>query len=163
MNSNIIVSLFGLAFGAVVFVLLPTHAGRDGYAAIGNIQSAAFFPLLLSILLIGISVVFLMMTLITGGRAAEADSASVQDEAGSQPIEAPLRLAATAASLVVYYLLIGWTGMLAASVVLIVGLSLILGFRRYVILAAVAGLLPLGLHILFQRMLYVLLPGGQLF
>ena len=162
MKTNLSVAGFGVLFGTSVFLLIPGHAGGDGYAAIGDIQSSAFFPLILAILLIVVSAAFFITTLLgTGQPTPIADDGPEEPE--GRAIEAPFRLAATAASLVLYYLLLDWIGMVAASVLLIFGLSWVLGFRNYWLAACIAVAVPLSVELLFQKMLYVMLPEGQLF
>ena len=162
MGSSILVGVFGIVFGATVLALVPTNAGQDGYAAFLDVQSPAFFPLILSTLLIVISTVFLCFSLYTAKAGSHGTVAGEQGAEG-EAIEAPYRLAATAATLIAYYVLLSWIGMLAASVFVIFVLSLILGFRRHLITVAVAILLPLAVYMLFQRGLYVMLPEGRLF
>jgi hypothetical protein len=162
MKTNLSVAGFGVLFGVFILFLTPGHAGGDGYAAIGDIQSSAFFPLVLAILLIIVSAGFFIVTLVGAGQAAAVvDHGPARPE--GEPVEAPLRLAATAASLVLYYVLIGWIGMVPASVVLILGLSWVLGFRNYWVAVCVAVAVPFGVELLFQKMLYVMLPEGRLF
>lgn len=162
MGTSILVAVFGIVFGAIVLALVPTHAGHDGYAAFLDVQSPAFFPLLLSTLLVVISTAFLCLSLYSARRGSYERIAGEQGAEG-EAIEAPFRLAATAATLVAYYVLLSWIGMLAASVLLILVLSIILGFRRHLITVAVAILLPVAVYMLFQRGLYVMLPEGHLF
>jgi len=82
---------------------------------------------------------------------------------GEGSIESPLRIGTTAGFIVLYTLLITWIGMLAASVLCITGLAYILGYRRHVIVGAAAVVVPILIYVLFERMLYVLLPQPTLF
>ena len=65
MRTNLSVAGFGVLFGMFVVLLIPGHAGGDGYAAIGDIQSSAFFPLVLAILLIVVSAGLLYRAIFT--------------------------------------------------------------------------------------------------
>ncbi|MFW5680491.1 MAG: tripartite tricarboxylate transporter TctB family protein [Pseudomonadota bacterium] len=148
------VALVGLLLGLGVILLVPSHAAREGYAALTDIQSPGFFPLVLA----GCLVVTGTVSLLAGlrpGRAAARDG-------DQRRVEMPLRLAATMGLLVAYYFGLIWLGMLPASMLLILTLGLVLGYRNLWLLAAVALTVPTGVHLLFRRLLYVLLPEGRL-
>ena len=159
--ANLSVGAFGIAFGVLVLLLIPEQAGSDGYAAIGNIQSTTFFPLLLAIALLVTSTAYTVSTFLSARRSAPAPAWPEAYE--QRPIEAPLRLLGTALSFVAYYFALETIGMIAASIVLIFALAIILGFRTYWLAALVAVAIPVTVYILFERILYVLLPSGQLF
>ena len=163
MGRTVAVALFGLLFGAVVVVLVPSHAGRDGYAALANIQSPAFFPLVLAICLLATSFVVLLSGWLERNRPPADIAAEEAPDPSEQRIEAPWRLLLTMALIVGYYVALSWLGMLPASIGLILLLGLVLGFRNYLFLVLVAVTLPLGIYFLFRRLLYVLLPEGRLF
>ena len=122
-------------------------------AAIGDPYSPAFFPIVLGTLLIVCGGVMLASTAI--GR--------VPVVRGEGRIESPLRIGATAGFIVLYTLLITWIGMLAASVLCIAGLASILGYRRHIVIGVAAVVVPVLIYVLFERMLYVLLPQPTLF
>jgi hypothetical protein len=147
------VALVGLLLGLGVILLVPSHAAREGYAALTDIQSPGFFPLVLAGCLVVTSTVFF---------AASLRRASGTREEDQRPIQQPLRLAATMGLLVAYYFGLTWIGMLPASILLILGLGLVLGYRNLWLLAIVAVAVPTGVHLLFSRLLYVLLPEGRL-
>lgn len=153
MRENLAVGVVSVATGAATLAFLPEMVSGETLAALGDPYSPAFFPILIGALLIvcgGIMVVVSAMA-----RAPEVR--------GEGSVESPLRLATTTGFIVVYTLLITWIGMLAASVLCIAGLAYILGYRRHVIVGVAAVVVPVLIYVLFERMLYVLLPQPTLF
>ena len=153
MRENLAVGVVSVVTGAATLAFLPQMVSGERLAAIGDPYSPAFFPILIGTLLIVCGVIMIAGTAM--GRAPVVR--------GEGRIESPLRLGTAAGFIVVYTLLITWFGMLAASVACIAGLAYILGYRRHVIVAAAAVVVPVLIYVLFERMLYVLLPQPTLF
>lgn len=157
------VAIAGAAFGFAALIAVPAQIRGQGYDALFDVQSPAFFPILIALLMIAVSLVLFASRFLAVQRR-EGDTGDIQarsDETG--PIEAPARLAAAALCLLAYYAALDLIGMVVASFLLIVVLSLVLGFRRYGIVAAVAAIVPTILYYSFQKGLYVMLPAGSLF
>ncbi len=153
MRENLAVGVVSVVTGAATLAFLPQMVSGETLAAIGDPYSPAFFPILIGALLIVCGGVMIFATAM--GRAPVVR--------GEGSIESPLRLGTTAGFIVVYTLLITWIGMLAASVLCIAGLAYILGYRRHVIIGMAAVVVPVLIYVLFERMLYVLLPQPTLF
>jgi len=157
------VAIAGAALGLAALIAVPAQIRGQGYDALFDVQSPAFFPILIALLMIAVSLGLLASRFLAAQRR-DGDTGDIQplsDETG--PIEAPARLAAAALCLLAYYAALDLIGMVIASVLLIVVLSLVLGFRRYGIVAAVAAIVPTALYYSFQKGLYVMLPAGSLF
>lgn len=159
--ANLAVSAFGMLFGIAVFLLVPLQVGGEDYRAIANVQSPAFFPILLSAAVIVFSAILAFSTLRNAGRHDADDALHTGDDA--RPIEAPLKVVGVAACLVLYYFALSLIGMIAASIILILVMSYIMGFRNFWIAGLVAAVIPLSIYFLFEKTLYVLLPEGRLF
>ena len=152
-RENLAVGVVSVVTGAGTLVFLPEMVSGETLAAIGDPYSPAFFPIVLGTLLIVCGGVMLASTAI--GRAPVVR--------GEGRIESPLRIGTTAGFIVLYTLLITWIGMLAASVLCIAGLAYILGYRRHIVVGVAAVVVPVLIYVLFERMLYVLLPQPTLF
>lgn len=160
---DVAVGFAGTALGIAALVAVPFQIRGQGYDAITDIQSPAFFPILIALLMIGVSALLLFMRLGWAPAHEEPASGKTRPEDETGRVAMPQRLIATAFCLVAYYLALEIAGMVLASIALIVALSLVLGFRRYVLLGIVAVLIPTGIYYSFEKGLYVLLPAGSLF
>jgi hypothetical protein len=161
-GANIAVSLFGLLFGLAVLLLLPWQVAGESYDAMANVQSPAFFPIALSATLVVFSAMLAFSTVRSGGKEEAAeDPLHPADDA--RPIESPIKVAGVALCLILYYFALSVIGMIAASMILILVMSYIMGFRNFWIVGIVAVAIPLGIYFLFEKTLYVLLPAGRLF
>lgn len=152
---DIAVAIAGATLGLGALFAVPAQIRGQGYGAIADIQSPAFFPILIALLTVVMSVLLLT------ARRSPPKPPEAGDETG--PVEAPRRLAAAAFCLVAYYAALQLVGMVTASVLAIAALALVLGYRRYRLLAAVSVAVPACLFLAFEKGLFVLLPAGKLF
>jgi hypothetical protein len=153
---DIAVAIVGASLGLGALLGVPAQI-----SAIADVQSPAFFPILIALVLVAVSVLLLTARRLGPSKPGEITAPAEGDETG--PVEAPRRLAAAALCLVAYYAALELIGMVPASVLAIAALALTLGYRRYGILAAVALALPVGIFLAFEKGLFVLLPAGKLF
>ena len=153
-RKEILIGIGAVAAGILVFVLVPSHAGRDGFAAIRNVQSSGFFPIMMAAALIAVGLAHSLLA------AVRTPTGQAAQEKG---VEAPWRVALVAASLILYYFAIPKFGTVLASVLAIGALAAILGYRRPLVAIAVALVVPSLVWIAFRHGLYVLLPTGDLF
>jgi hypothetical protein len=159
---DIAVAIVGASLGLGALLAVPAQIRGQGFGAIADVLSPAFFPILIALVLVAVSVLLLLTARRLGpSKPSEINAPAEGDETG--PVEAPRRLAAAALCLVAYYAALELVGMVAASVLAIAALALTLGYRRYGILAAVALALPVGIFLAFEKGLFVLLPAGKLF
>ena len=160
---DLAVGFAGTALGIAALVAVPYQIRGQGYDAITDIQSPAFFPILIALLMIGVSALLLFSHLRAPTSPEFQVTGKTQPEDETGPAAMPQRLIATAFCLIAYYLSLEIAGMVLASIALILVLSLILGFRRYVLLGIVALLIPTAIYYSFEKGLYVLLPAGSFF
>jgi len=145
---DLVVAGIAIALGLGALALLPSQIPGENLAAIGDMRSPAFFPILSALLLVGAGVALL--------------PAALAGAAWEKP-ERPLRAAGLGAFLVAGALAAPLIGGLAAIFILMVGTAVILGARRPVPVLLLAAISTAIVHGLFERTLKVLLPAGRIF
>lgn len=90
------------------------------------------------------------------------EMAAVEEELTHyHPFGRALFMALTAvAGLFAYYFLIHWIGMIAASILAVIGFVLLCGERRWKIALPLAALLPVGLYYFFLKVASIPMPLG---
>lgn len=166
--SRAIVGTTALVASGAVTLVLWQNAG----AMPPPVQSADFFPFLLSLCLAIVGLVLLVqavLAVIGADRSPSTDagpnpsaSVPVSDPGDMGPVEAPCRLAGVMLCVLGFYVAIEPFGMMTTAVVVIALLAPILGYRRPIVIAIVAIVLPLLVWLLFRKVLLVLLPTGRL-
>lgn len=160
---DVAVGFAGTALGIAALIAVPYQIRGQGYDAIADIQSPAFFPILIALLMVCVSALLLFLRLCYPSAQGDPATGKTQPADETGPVAMPQRMIATAFCLIAYYVSIDIAGMVLASTALILVLSLVLGFRRYVLLGIVALLIPTAIYYSFEKGLYVLLPAGTLF
>jgi len=145
-NSDTITGLLTLGLGLGVLALIPAEVSRDGFARMGDVRSPAFFPILA-----GGAMTLLSILLLARGALRTVPPVTVD--------RLP-RILAVTLSLCGATILIFWLGYVATSALLIAALSWAFGNRRHWTILAMAVLVPIGIHLLFEGVLNVLLPEG---
>jgi hypothetical protein len=146
------VAAVAVALGGAVLALLPGQIPGAGLAAIGDMTSPAFFPILAALLVLAAGAALLLRP--AAPVPAEADA----EDAGG--IGKPLIFAAM---MIGGALLTPVLGGLLTLFLLMCGAAAIAGARRPVPTLLVAACGVLVVHLLFERTLKVLLPPGLLF
>lgn len=146
-----------ILLGLAALSLVPDHVDSAGFAAIGDMSSPAFFPLIASGLLTLLSGL-LILRAVSGKLAANTGPA--ESQMAQPPVERPLRVTLCAGLLVLATGAIFWLGFLLTAGGLIAGLAAILGYRRYWLVLFLAVSVPVGIYVLFEQLLSVLLPRG---
>jgi hypothetical protein len=137
-----------------------------------SVQSADFFPALLSVCLALVGILLVVQAILpmrgadgpadtTDGSDAQATVPEIR-QGDMGPVEAPWRLAGVMLCVLGFHAAIEHFGMVPSSIVVIALLAAILGERRPIVIAIVAVVLPLLVWLLFRNALLVLLPTGQL-
>lgn len=144
------VAVVALALGGAVLALLPGQIPGAGLAAIGDMTSPAFFPILAALLVLASGIALLP-------RPAAAEAADAEETGG---IGKPLIFAAM---MIGGALLAPVLGGLLTLFLLMCGAAAIGGARRPVPTLVLAACGVLVVHLLFERTLQVLLPPGLLF
>ena len=148
--ANAVLGLLGLGVGGVVLAVLPGQIGAPGIAQAIDPSGPGFFPILASLLSIGAGLWCLL------------------DALRPDPKGAPERLALRRSAWVMALLAVCGIGLHVAGMLLALGattagLAVVFGERRPAVLLALGILTPLGIHLLFERSLKILLPGGWVF
>jgi hypothetical protein len=161
LSTDGIAALVWIAFGGFLFwqtFLLLSLGG----ASAGGVFGPAFYPRLLAVFIMLFGASLLVKDL--RRRPAVRLSRKNQDPGGGSPDTKPdLRLSATAFGLLITYTyLLNAIGYLIATPLMIFGLMLLMGERRWWMMAVWAVGFSTGLHFLFRYMLRVILPEGIL-
>jgi hypothetical protein len=151
-NADLVVALVAGGIGIVTLVLIPFQIAGESIAAIGNLQSPAFFPVFS-----GIAIIICAGILAARSLAATA--------AGGLHVTFP-RLPFVAAVSGIFVLFAAGSlviGMIPASAVMIFVLAYLWDYRDFRILVPVAVLVPLAIYLLFEKTLLIILPRGVVF
>lgn len=151
-TADFLIAFIALAAGVAIVVTLPLEVPGAGLASLQDMTSAAFFPMLAAILIAFSGLILGIKTFIH--RAADPEAKV--DPTGFRPL---LMLGA----FVVYVPLIHVLGMFAASVLAIIALPFVYGFRDARWIGPIAILIPFGVYLLFEKVLKVLFPHGAIF
>jgi len=144
----LLVALSGILLGAAALALVPREIPGQSLAAIGDMRSPAFFPVLAAILALSAGLSLLPAAL----RAPP-------------PVEMPpypARAVALAALLVGGAVLAPVLGGLLDIFLLMLAVGFVLGDRRPLRMLLLAACGTMLVHLLFERMLKVILPPGLL-
>ncbi len=152
-NPEFIVALIAVSLAIATLALVPYQVPGETLAAIRNLESPAFFPIIAGCLM-GICAVLLAVNSVASERTGRGLRLSFE-----QPGTVLLVIA------IYIGLLLGthYVGLIAASAVAIAAMAWGLGYRNLKVLMPVAVLVPACIYLLFQKGLLVILPGGVLF
>lgn len=145
-----------LLFGWLLLTLSDQMSGRQ----VGTYVSAEFWPRSLLVVGTGLSAVYLVRTVLTGlrsGAAVEAET-PVSDEA--PPRTYPVRLFGAGALLLAYVFVMQVVGFVPATLAFCLAFLLLMGVRRWWILAGLPVLVAAFVLMVFTRLLVVPLPRG---
>ncbi len=153
MGLDVAVAAVAGALGIGVLAAVPTEVPGATLASISDMRSPAFFAIVNGGFLIFCGLVLLVQSLV--GKSA-----------GSKPAEEPpalSRLLAVFFLLVVYVIGLRALGMVVSSVVMIMVMGLVLGYRNFRLLILIALVFPMVIYVLFEKVLLILLPHGAVF
>ena len=150
--SDILVGMSALGVAGSIVLLLPSQVGGATLAAVGNMRSPAFFPVVAAVLM---GLLGLLLTLRGATASRRAPSATAGEPAGDSR-----RMGMVALLLIGATLALPLAGFVPTVAVLMAGLGFAFGYRRAVILGALCLLMPLAIFVLFESALRVLLPRG---
>jgi hypothetical protein len=134
-------------------LLLPSQVSQETIASITNTNSPAFFPIIAAFLVILCALILLFKTITLDKRA--------QDRLEMFPY--PRLLLVMSFIFTSYSSLIWFIGMITASILMIPAMAYVLGYRKILIILAVAVFAPIILYILFEKFLLIILPHGIIF
>lgn len=121
--------------------------------ASGVFVKTTTLPIALVFVLMGLSVILLVGSLLRGLPAAASDPAF-------EPVS--LSLIALVLWIILYVILLPIAGYLVASMIFMVGASLLYGNRRWQVILPWAVILPTGLQLFFEKVMIILLPASRL-
>jgi putative tricarboxylic transport membrane protein len=121
----------------------------------GGAASPLFFPRLMAVVLGFLGVLIFL-------RGQSRAETLLAGEGFAFGIAQAVRVAGTAAILVAYLALLDWIGYLLLTPIALASLSLLLGFRRWLLLAIVATAVPTTIYLGFRYGMKILLPEGVL-
>lgn len=147
-RGDLAVGGLSLGLGVATLALVPWGVSGASLAAVLDMRSPAFFPILTASLL----GVFGAVLVVRAWRAP--------GEVAPGPVAAPGRVLAVAGVLIIYGIAVPWLGMFVSSGIVIVLLAWILGERRGLRVAGLAVAVPLLVYFLFERYLLILFPRG---
>lgn len=158
-------------FTYVLFVLIPAEIFIPAGIRIRAL-SPAFFPRVVSILMIGLGAGIVVQSLLqTRVVRSIANLPSAQPEADDQQdTSIDLRLSIkivkigfASVLLFCYYWLIGIFGMLATSIVMMPVFSLLYGYRKWKLILPLSFVLAVSLYYFFAKVAHISIPKGSLF
>ena len=152
-NADLVTAALSLALGLFMLAVMPSQGGDAVWAALRDVHSTAFFPSLAALVMVLFGAVLLVRAI------------SDQREGKGVPVSFPRSVSVAGATAVMIFFLVAtaFLGMISASVGAIVLLGLLIDRRHWKIVAAAAVLMPIGIYVLFERVLRILLPKGLLF
>lgn len=147
-RSGLLVAAMGIALGAAALALIPAQIPGESLAAVGDMRSPAFFPVLAALLTLSAGLVLVPAAF----------------RPGEQPAPPHPRRAMTLAVLLTGgAVLTPVLGGLLVIFLLMLAVGWVLGDRRPVRMLLLAAVSVGVVHVLFERTLKVLLPPGMLF
>ena len=149
---DLAITAIALAIGLAVGIALPIDVPGTGLHTLGDMGSAAFFPLL-AIIVICLSAIGLGLTTYVN---REREASAIIPPIGARPWLMTL-------AFVVFIPLIHTLGMVTASALMILVLPYVYGFRDNRWIVPIAIILPVAVYFLFERVLKVLFPHGIIF
>jgi putative tricarboxylic transport membrane protein len=152
-SADLVVAVVAGGLGIATLVLVPHQIAGQSLAAIGNLESPAFFPVLTGAVMV-ISAGALAVRALVAARATHGPRVTFP--------RFPFVLA-VAAVFVAFAAGTHLIGMLPSAVAVILGLAYLWEFRDWRILVPVAVLVPLAIYVLFEKTLLVILPRGIVF
>jgi hypothetical protein len=148
-RSALLVAASGIALGAATLALIPREIPGESLAALSDMRSPAFFPVLAALLALAAGLALV--------------PAAFRPGEPPPPPAHPRRAAMLALLLIGGALLTPVLGGLLVIFLLMLAVGWLLGARHTLRMLAIAAIATATVHILFERTLKVLLPPGVLF
>lgn len=143
--------MIGCALGIGTLGFIPSQIPGESLAAVGDMRSPAFFPIVAGSLILVCSILLAVRAL-----AGRIDVHTVT-------VERPASVAAVVAIFVLLTVGAQYVGMVTSSALSILAMAVVLGYRNLPVLAVIVISVPLAIYVLFERILRILLPHGALF
>jgi hypothetical protein len=149
---NLLVGIAFFLLGVTIYLL--------SYIEAAGIQdwslSPGFFPRLAATFIGGLSLLLILITVVSEGKAKAPISGQIRWRVFWYVI-------GTIAIMILYVSLIEWLGFIIATVVSMAGMMVLYGFRRWIVIALMSVGLPLLIYFFALKVMYVLFPTGKIF
>lgn len=152
-TGDCLVALTSVAIGASILALVPDEIAGQTLAAIGDMNSPAFFPIIAAALMAICGVCL----------ALEALAKTYGDKDANIEFKRPGSVFTVMAMFVLFATATHFIGMLVSAVATILVMAWFLNYRNLWVLIPVAVAVPAVIYLLFERVLLILLPRGVLF
>lgn len=156
LNVDYTIAGCALAFGGFILWSIPNQVPGATLAAVSDMSSSAFFPILTGVFMILCGVALAVRTA-SGKLLAEPREQETFSPRHSARMVAVLLL------LVAYLITLKIIGMIVSSMLLIAIMAPLLGYRNVRYIVASAAIFPVVIYLLFDRLLHILLPNGVFF
>ena len=152
-SADLLVALTSVAVGGAILALVPYEIAGQTLAAVSDMNSPAFFPIIAAALLI-------ICGLVLGVGALAAIRVG-----GHEDVEFKRRgsVLTVMAIFVLFAIGTNFLGMIPSAVLTILAMAWFLEYRNAWVLIPVAVGVPAVIYVLFERVLLILLPRGVLF
>ena len=147
-----LVALISLAIGVLTLALVPKEIAGQTLAAIGDMNSPAFFPIIAA----------LLMTICGATLALRAIARGSTDKEATIEFKRSGSVFTVMAMFVLFAVATHFIGMLVSAVATILVMAWFLNYRNLWVLIPVAVAVPAVIYLLFERVLLILLPRGVL-
>ncbi len=149
---NVLVGIAFLILGVIIYLLSYIEAlGMQDWSL-----SPGFFPRLAAGCIVGLSILLILVTTFSGDKRDVSISAQIRWRVF-------LYVIGTIAIMIFYVSLIEWLGFILSTIITMVGMMVLYGFRRWILIAIISFSLPLLIYFFSLKVMYVLFPTGKLF
>ncbi len=152
-KKDIGLGIVSIGFGAWVYYIATTLK-----------KKAAFWPKIVAVGIIALGVIILIqgiIALVKANKAAAAAGKTAEVKtAVKQETVKYLKVAAVVGLLVVFYFLFQYVSYILATVLLVTGTSVILGYRNWKVLIPTAIVVAVLLYVAFSQVFHVHFPGA---
>jgi hypothetical protein len=150
-NADLIVAVVAGALGSATLLLVPYQVSSATLAAIADMQSPGFFPVLAGGLIVACAMALAAKSLLPTGAHARHEVEFPQ----------PGFVLAIGAIIILFAAGCQLIGMIPSAAAVIIGMGYLWGFRDLKILIAVGILVPAAIYLLFEKTLLIILPRGM--
>jgi len=149
---NLLVGIAFLILGVIIYLLSYIEAlGMQDWSL-----SPGFFPRLAAGFIVGLSLLLILITTFFGGKRDVSISVQIRWRVF-------LYVIGTIAIMIFYVSLIEWLGFILSTIITMVGMMVLYGFRRWILIAIISISLPLLIYFFSLKVMYVLFPTGNVF
>jgi len=152
LHLNIFIGTAFLILGVIIYLLSYTEATgiRDWSLSPG------FFPRLAAFFICGLSLLLIALAIFFGDKNRAPVSGQIRWRVFFYVI-------GSIAIMILYVYLIEWLGFILSTIIIMAGMMVLYGSRRWILIAVMSVCLPLLVYFLALKVMYVLFPTGKIF